>query len=161
MKKPRRPWLDIFFQEQFLRVERFLYILVAVLILMASAVVIYDGAKALYNLIVDSHDFTHGLLKVMDRFLLALMFLEILHTVQIIFGEEHHLACVEPFIMVAIIASVRRLLILSFEISHAGQVPIERLKMFLIEMFIIGVLIICLVGAVIFLRRSRERRRQD
>ncbi|AEH45426.1 hypothetical protein Thein_1565 [Thermodesulfatator indicus DSM 15286] len=160
MTKPRRSWLDILFQEQFLKVERFLYILVAVLILIASAVVIGDGALALYHLLVDAHDFTHGILKVMDRFLLALMFLEILHTVQIIFGEEHHLACVEPFIMVAIIASVRRLLILSFEISHAGQIPLERLKFYLMEMLIIGFLIICLVTAVIFLRRSRERRRQ-
>jgi hypothetical protein len=158
MPAPKRPWWDIVFQEQFLRMERLLYILVAVLILIATAVVIFDGAKALVGLFQHSREFTHGILKVMDRFLLALMFLEILHTVQIVFGEEHHLACVEPFLMVGIIASVRRLLLLSFEISHAAQVPLERLRYFLFELLIIGVLIFLLVIAVIFLRRHRKAR---
>ncbi len=155
MARPKRPWWDIMFQEQFLRLERLLYILVAALILVATSVVIFDGARALISLF-HQHEFTHGILRVMDRFLLALMFLEILHTVQIVFGEEHHLACVEPFLMVGIIASVRRLLILSFEISHAGEVPLERLRYYLLEMVIIGVLIFFLVIAVIFLRRSRK-----
>ncbi len=158
MAKPRRPWWDIMFQEQFLRAERFLYILVAALILLATSIVIFDGGRALVSLF-HQHNFTAGILHVMDRFLLALMFLEILHTVQIVFGEEHHLACVEPFLMVGIIASVRRLLILSFEISHAGEVPLEKLRYYLFEMLIIGVLIFLLVVAVIFLRRSRRQGR--
>ncbi len=158
MAEPRRPWWDIMLQEQFIRTERFLYVLVAALILVATGVVIFDGAYSLWN-VFREHDFTYGILKVMDRFLLALMFLEILHTVQIVFGEEHHLACVEPFLMVGIIASVRRLLILSFEISHAGEVPLEKLRYYLFEMLIIGVLIFLLVVAVIFLRRSRRERR--
>ncbi len=158
MVKPKRPWWDIMFQENFIRFERWLYILVAALILLATLIVIFDGAKALLQLF--HHEaFTPGILHVMDRFLLALMFLEILHTVQIVFGEEHHLACVEPFLMVGIIASVRRLLILSFEISHAGEVPLEKLRYYLFEMLIIGVLIFLLVMAVILLRRSRRERR--
>ncbi len=155
MAKPKRAWWDIFLQDCFLRGERWLYSLVAVLILIATLFTIFDGAKALWGLF--SHRaFTEGILHVMDRFLLALMFLEILHTVQIVFGEEHHLACVEPFLMVGIIASVRRLLILSFEISHAGEVPLTKLRYYLFEMLIIGVLIFLLVIAVILLRRSRK-----
>lgn len=158
MAKPKRPWWDIMLQENFLKCERWLYSLVAALILLATAFVIFDGARALFGLFGEG-SFTEGILHVMDRFLLALMFLEILHTVQIVFGEEHHLACVEPFLMVGIIASVRRLLILSFEISHAGEVPLEKLRYYLFEMLIIGVLIFLLVIAVIFLRRSRAERR--
>ncbi len=155
MAKPKRAWWDIFLQDCFVRGERWLYSLVAVLILIATLFTIFDGAKALWELF--SHRaFTEGILHVMDRFLLALMFLEILHTVQIVFGEEHHLACVEPFLMVGIIASVRRLLILSFEISHAGEVPLTKLRYYLFEMLIIGVLIFLLVIAVILLRRSRK-----
>ena len=156
MASPKRPIWDIWIQENILRVERLFYILVAVLILVATGFVIFDGIKALF-LIFHHEDFSHGLIQVMDRFLLALMFLEILHTVQIVFGEEYHLACVEPFLMVAIIASVRRLLIITFESSHAGNVPLEKLRFYFYEMVIIGILILMMVGAVILLRRSRRK----
>jgi uncharacterized membrane protein (DUF373 family) len=152
---PRRPFWDIFLQEGLLKVERFFYIFVAFLILCATGVVLWEGVVALWR-VITQHHFATGILKVMDSFLIALMFLEILHTVQIVFGEEYHLACVEPFLMVGIIASVRRLLILAFETSHAGEVPIERLRYYMFEMIVIGVLILALVGAVVLLRRSRR-----
>ena len=156
MSKPKRALWDIWLQENILRLERIFYILVAVLILVATGIVIIDGAKALVG-IFEHEDFSHALLQVMDRFLLALMFLEILHTVQIVFGEEYHLSCVEPFLLVAIIASVRRLLIITFESSHAGSVPLEKLRYYFYEMLIIGILILVMVGAVILLRRSRSK----
>ncbi len=154
--KPKRPFWDIWIQERILKLERLFYILVAVLILVATAVVLVDGVRSLF-LIFRHEDFSHAIIQVMDRFLLALMFLEILHTVQIVFGEEYHLACVEPFLMVAIIASVRRLLIITFESSHAGDLSPERLRYYFYEMIIIGFLIVVMVGAVIFLRRTRNK----
>ncbi len=158
-KKSRRgrSRTDIWFQDSFLKVERFLYILVALGIVLATVEVIYDGYHALVRAF-EYEDFALGVLKVIDRFLIALMFLEILYTVQIIFGEEYHLQCVEPFLMVAIIALVRRLLILAFEISH-GVVTAEKLKFYLLEMVIVGVLILALVGAVIMLRKVRWKDR--
>ncbi len=152
---PKRPFWDIFLQEGLLKVERFFYIFVAFLILCATGVVLWEGVVTLWQVL--QHPLAgHAILKVMDSFLLALMFLEILHTVQIIFGEEYHLACVEPYLMVGIIASVRRLLIIAFETSHAGEVPLVRLKYYMYEMVVIGILILALVGAVVLLRRSRR-----
>ncbi len=155
--KPKRPFWDIWVQEKILKFERLFYILVAVLILVATGVVLADGMRSLLLIFFHHEDFTHAIIQVMDRFLLALMFLEILHTVQIVFGEEYHLACVEPFLMVAIIASVRRLLIITFESSHAGDLSPERLRYYFYEMIIIGFLIVIMVGAVILLRRSRNK----
>jgi len=155
-KRPvRRSSMDIWLQDTFLKVERLLYILVALGIVLATVEVIYDGYHALIRAF-GYKDFALGVLKVIDRFLIALMFLEILYTVQIIFGEEYHLQCVEPFLMVAIIALVRRLLILAFEVSH-GEVTMDRLRFYLMEMIVVGVLILALVGAVILLRRVRWR----
>ncbi len=153
--KPRRgrSKTDIWFQDTFLKVERLLYIFVALGIVLATVEVIYDGFHALIRAF-EYEDFALGILKVIDRFLIALMFLEILYTVQIIFGEEYHLQCIEPFLMVAIIALVRRLLILAFEISHGAFTP-DKLKFYLLEMVIVGLLILALVGAVILLRRGR------
>ncbi|WP_297056256.1 phosphate-starvation-inducible PsiE family protein [Thermosulfurimonas sp.] len=157
-KPPRRSGLDIWFQENFLRMERILYILVAIGIILATLEVIYDGFHALLRAFAYK-DFALGVLKVIDRFLIALMFLEILYTVQIVFGEEYHLQCVEPFIMVAIIALVRRLLILAFEISH-GEVTPERVKLYMLEMALVGALILALVGATIMLRKMRREERK-
>ncbi|RUM89769.1 MAG: hypothetical protein DSZ24_00435 [Thermodesulfatator sp.] len=151
--KGRRRW-DIWFQEIYLKIERALYVLVAIGLILATLEVIYDGYHALFQ-VFGYQEFTLGVLRVIDRFLIALMFLEILYTIQIIFGEEYHLQCVEPFLMVAIIALVRRLLILSFEISHT-QVSHERLKLYLVEMALVGSLILALVGAVILLRLRRR-----
>ncbi len=154
----KRSRLDIFFQDYYLKAERLLYVLVAIGIILATVEVIYDGFLALIKAF-EYHDFSLGILKVIDRFLIALMFLEILYTVQIIFGEEYHLQCIEPFILVAIIALVRRLLLLAFEVSHAGEVPVERLQLFILEMAVAGILILALVWAVVIFRRVRRRER--
>ncbi|QJA06749.1 hypothetical protein FVE67_08070 [Thermosulfurimonas marina] len=156
-RRKGRSRLDIWFQDTFLKAERVLYILVAVGLILATLEVIYDGYHALLQAFA-YEDFALGVLKVIDRFLIALMFLEILYTVQIVFGEEYHLQCVEPFLMVAIIALVRRLLILSFEISH-GAVGPGKVKLYLVEMALVGVLILALVGAVMMLRRRRRERK--
>ena len=155
MSSKRPPNWALLFQEYFHKVERVLYILVAVGIAIATAEVIYDGSRALGSAFSQG-DISHGILKVMDRFLLALMFLEILHTVQIVFSESYHLACVEPFLMVAIIASIRRFLLISFETSHSGTIDPERFRYFMIEMVVLGLLVIALVGAVLLLRKSRK-----
>ncbi|OAQ20578.1 phosphate-starvation-inducible PsiE family protein [Thermosulfurimonas dismutans] len=158
-KNPKRRSLaDIWFQDTFLKVERLLYILVAIGIIFATAEVIYDGFHALFRAF-EYEDFALGILKVIDRFLIALMFLEILYTVQIVFGEEYHLQCIEPFLMVAIIALVRRLLLVAFEISHGGKLEVERVKYYLIEMAIVGLLILALVVAVLLLRKGRRKER--
>ncbi len=156
MEKKKRTPFEVLLQEVFSKLELVLYILVAVGIVLATAEVIYDGFHALLRAF-EYEDFALGVLKVIDRFLIALMFLEILYTVQIVFGEEHHLQCIEPFLMVAIIALVRRLLLVAFEISHALHMPFERLKFYLIELVVVGCLILALVGAVILLRKSRRR----
>ncbi|NPB09227.1 MAG: hypothetical protein GXO17_02640 [Thermodesulfobacteria bacterium] len=154
--KTRRPFWDIWILEKILECERLFYILVALLILVTTGVILADGIKSLFY-IFQGEDFGHAIIQIMDHFLLALMFLEILHTVQIVFGEEYHLACVEPFLMVAIIASVRRLLIITFESSHAGDLPPEKLRYYFYEMLIIGFLILVMVAAVVFLRRTRNK----
>jgi len=153
----RRSRLDISFQSYFLKAERLLYILVAVGIILATGEVIYDGFHALIRAF-EYKDFAYGILKVIDRFLIALMFLEILYTVQIVFGEEYHLQCIEPFLMVAIIALIRRLLLVAFEISHGGNLSSERIKYYILEMMVVGFLILALVGAVALHRWARRNK---
>ncbi len=157
--KPRKPWLDIQLQSLFLGTQRALYGAVAFAILIATAMVIFDALRGFIE-VFHKPDTTisHTALTAVDRLLLALMFLEILHTIQIIFGEEFHLACVEPFLLVGIIASIRRILIISLELPHGPNIVLEQFNAFMIETAVLGILVIILIFGVVLLRRSRPVR---
>ncbi len=154
--KPRRSWLDIELQSLFLSAQRALYGAVALSILIATALVIFDALRGFIEVFHNpQHTISLTALTAVDRLLLALMFLEILHTIQIIFGEEFHLACVEPFLLVGIIASIRRILIISLELSHGSTASPEKFQAFMIETGVLGVLVMFFIWGVVLLRRSR------
>jgi phosphate-starvation-inducible protein E len=55
----------------------------------------------------------------LDRILLILMIVEILYTVQV--SVREHSLVPEPFLLVGLIATVRRLLVLTAEVSTLGE----------------------------------------
>ncbi len=67
---------------------------------------------------------------------------------------EHALA-VEPFIAVALIAAVRRLLVLIAQEHYIAPGDHEAFQRLMIEMALLGVIVILLVGAIVLLRRAR------
>ncbi len=154
--KPRRAWIDIQLQSLFLSTQRALYGAVAFAILVATALVIFDALRSFLQLAHHAQTtISYTVLTAVDRLLLALMFLEILHTIQIIFGEEFHLACVEPFLLVGIIASIRRILIISLELSHGTHASPEQFRAYMIETGVLGFLVLSFIWGVVLLRRSR------
>src|ERR1700739_674976 len=58
-------------------------------------------------------------LRVLNELLLVLMLAEILHTVRI--SIRSHILVTEPFLVVGLIASIRRLLVISLEIATARK----------------------------------------
>ncbi len=157
-RPPRRGWLDIELQTLFLKLERLLYAAVAFSILIATSLIIFDALRSFVEVFhVPTTTITHTALTAVDRLLLALMFLEILHTVQIVFGEEFHLECVEPFMLVGVIAAIRRILIISLELSHGPKATPEHFKAAMIETGVLGILILVLIVCVLLLRYSRHK----
>lgn len=142
-------------REFLIRLEEYLYYLVALGLVIGFVIVMIDGLVILINL-YETSNFTEGAIKFLDKVLVSLIFLEIFYTVMVAILEESAVKCVEPFILVAITALVRRLLILSFEISHPTIFSPERMKFYLIEMALVGVLILMLILSVIFFRRSKR-----
>ncbi len=97
---------------------------------------------------------------VLDRSLLALMLLEILHTIKISLKGSIKLA-VEPFLMIGIIASVRRILVLSVEIAHPPEgceVSETLFRHYMWETALLIVLILSFVAGIIILRRCLTTR---
>jgi phosphate starvation-inducible membrane PsiE len=100
--------------------------------------------------------------QVLDQLLLVLMLVEILHTVRISIQSQTFL--IEPFLIVGLIASIRRVLVITLEAADltkegkwtAGGESIFHASM--IELGLLGVLILVLVGAIAMLRACPQRR---
>jgi uncharacterized membrane protein (DUF373 family) len=58
-------------------------------------------------------------LRVLDQLLVVLMLVEILHTVRI--SIRSHRLVTEPFLVIGLIASIRRVLVITLEAGHAHK----------------------------------------
>ena len=98
----------------FSTVEDVVYIVLALLLAAGLAVLLLESALAF------ARSFAAGLTDVnivplLDRVLLVLMVVELLYTVQMSFRE--HVLIPEPFLLVALIAAVRRVIVLTAELG--------------------------------------------
>ena len=90
-------------------------------------------------------------LTVLDRVLLAFIFVELIDTVRVTVRERGILIA-EPFLLVGLIAVVRRILLLAAEIEQASA---EEFQNMLIELGVMTGLVIVLTVALYFTRRMR------
>jgi uncharacterized membrane protein (DUF373 family) len=89
-----------------------IYLSTAVLLILAAAVLLVVGVFESLLLMFNA-DYVGGLLLFLDRSLLVLMLAEIIYTVRKI-AETHKLQ-IRPFLTVAIIAAIRRILVITAE----------------------------------------------
>lgn len=96
------------------RVENGFYVVIAVALAVAGAALFVD---TIYQFVVDigqaSHDLKGALLDVLDGLLLVFIVAELLHTVRAVIGEATLRP--EPFLVVGIVAVIRRLIVISAE----------------------------------------------
>jgi len=93
-----------------------------------------------------------NIVELLDRLLLILLVIEVMYTVQVSF-REHSLAP-EPFLIVGLIAVVRRLLVLTAELPRilekADPVLFRQVS---IELALLALMIVALVASLVLLRR--------
>ncbi len=96
-------------------------------------------------------------LRVLDQLLVVLMLVEILHTVRI--SIRSHYLVTEPFLVVGLIASIRRILVITLEaasLSKGGTWSVDGASIFrasMIELTLLGLLVLILVFSITLLRR--------
>jgi hypothetical protein len=96
-------------------------------------------------------------LRVLDELLVALMLVEILHTVRI--SIRSHVLVTEPFLVIGLFASIRRMLVISLEpatLTRQGAWSTEGASLFrasMIELGLLGLLVLALVFSITLLRR--------
>jgi phosphate starvation-inducible membrane PsiE len=145
--------------EVFLHVELAAYVALG-LLLAAAAVRGMLGAGAELLRALPAHGPEGALILAIDRLLFVLMVVEILHTVRASFRSGTLVS--EPFLVVGLIASIRRVLVITLESSEAnepGRMTAESMTMLhsaLLELLVLAVLILVMVASIYLLRRSKR-----
>jgi uncharacterized membrane protein (DUF373 family) len=87
-----------------------------------------------------------------EQLLLILLVVEILYTVQVSFRE--HTLAPEPFLLIGLIAAVRRVLVITAELSETRNNSEVAFRFLMIELGVLTALILALVASVMMLRRK-------
>ena len=145
----------------FLRVEHSLYLALGILLVLTSVLALASAAATLWNGLGEWSS-TETVFVVIDRLLFVLMLIEILHTVRVSV-ESGSLNC-EPFLVVGLIASIRRILVITLESSKMAQgenwteASDHVFRTSMIELGVLAVLILVRVASIAVLRKSKQRK---
>jgi uncharacterized membrane protein (DUF373 family) len=134
----------------FARVQDVVYVALAVLLTITVAGLLVRGGVDLVRAVAGGVD-ARAIVELLDRILLALMVVELLYTLQVSFRE--HALVPEPFLLLALIASVRRILVITAEFGAQRQPDEELFRHVMWELALLTVLIIVLVASVVILRK--------
>lgn len=98
--------------------------------------------------------FSTSVVGLLDRILLILLVVELLYTVQVSFRE--HALVPEPFLLVGLIAGIRRVLVLTAEFGELrGRTELE-LRYFIVELGVLTLLVVALTVSLVLLRKSGQ-----
>src|SRR5271157_249376 len=104
--------LRVHFGDYLGKAEVVIYSVLAVLLFITALATIANAAKMLWQGLGHWTIATNTLL-VLDQLLVVLMMVEIMHTVRI--SIHSHVLVTEPFLVVGLIASIRRMLVITLE----------------------------------------------
>ena len=137
--------------------EIVIYFVLAVLLFITALATIADAGKMLWDGL-GHWAIAAETLRVLDQLLLVLMLVEILHTVRI--SIRSHVLVTEPFLVVGLIASIRRILVITLQaatLTKGGTWSADGASVFrasMTELGLLGILILILVVSITLLRRS-------
>jgi len=144
-----RDWIA----RSFTHVEDVLYVALRVLLAAGALVLLADATLTFVaNLIAGT--LPARMVSLLDRVLLVLMFAEILYTVQVSFRE--HALVPEPFLVVGLIAAIRRVLVITAEFSDVKDAGSAQFRATMVELGLLTVLSLVLVVSLVLLRRRPE-----
>lgn len=151
--------LRVHFGDYLGKAEVAIYSVLAVLLFVTAIAAAANAAKMLWQGLL--HWMTAAeTLQVLDELLIVLMLVEILHTVRI--SIRSHVLVTEPFLVVGLIASIRRILVITLEAStltKGGVWSPDSTSIFrasMIELSLLGILVLILVYSITLLRRSPQ-----
>jgi len=148
-----RPQIDAYLG----KVEVGIYSVLAALLLLTALATMVSAARLLWEAVSHS-SIAAQTLRVLDELLVALMLVEILDNVRI--SIRSHVLVTEPVLVIGLIASIRRMLVISLELAPSPNQAHGRLRAgagffraSMIELGQLGLLVLALVFSIALLRR--------
>ena len=151
-------WMRLF-ATAFIAVEHAAYVALGMLLSATALLALAGGAMVLWNGLDDWSN-TRTIFDVIDRLLFVLMLIEILHTVRASV-RSGALNC-EPFLIVGLIATIRRVLVITLKSSEASKqdtMSDGATRLFgasMIELMVLALLIVVMVGSIRLLKGTRQ-----
>ena len=146
-KTELREWIS----SCFTRVEDVVYVGLGLVLAVSALVLLVIVALSLGQAIM-SANLPEKIVRLLDQSLLILMIVEILYTVQVSFRE--HTLVSEPFLIVGLIAAIRRVLILTAEFSKPAEISEAAFHNVMFELGLLTLLILALVFSLFLLKRQ-------
>jgi uncharacterized membrane protein (DUF373 family) len=140
----------------FHRTEQLIYIALGALLSATVLVALAGSGRLLWSEMQDWTS-TDAILGIIDRLLIVLMLIEILYTVRV--SMQTGTLSSEPFLVVGLIACIRRILVISLKISDVTQPAkwtpqsSELFHAAMTELGVIAGLVVVMVGAILFIRK--------
>jgi phosphate-starvation-inducible protein E len=144
--------------------EAGIYTALAFVLAITAIVALFGAGRVLWEGF-QTWDSSETILRIIDRLLLVLMLVEILHTVRI--SIRSHVLVTEPFLIVGLIATIRRMLVITLETANLTRpetwtkVGEAIFRASINELGLLGVLVLVLVIAIYLLRRSPAPREEE
>ncbi len=144
--------------------ERGVYAIIGVMLVVALLIALAGAGDTLWTGLQDWTG-TDATVHIIDRLLFVLMLVEILHTVHASL-RAGTLVC-EPFLIVGLIACIRRMLVITLETSRLtqqGQWTSDSLPLFhaeMVELGVLALLIVVLVGSIRVIRAGLQHARAE
>src|SRR5262249_27204205 len=135
--EPKRAWAA----RAFTLVEDVVYLGLGLLLAGSSIVLLIGGLITFCQHLV-AGSLGSNIVPLLDRSFLFLLILHLLSTFQVLFGEPPLFP--EPFLLVGLIAAIRRVLILTAEFSRVQDQSDEVFRRFTVELVVLTVLIMAL-----------------
>ncbi len=142
----------------FLMVEHGVYAAIGLLLAIVAVVaLVHVGIEVTVGVL--AWESTEKIFHTVDQLLFVLMLVEILHTVRVSLRSGNLNA--EPFLIVGLIASIRRVLVITLESSNAQQANgadhTELFRTSMIELGVLAVLIMTMVVSIAMIRWSDRK----
>ncbi len=140
------------------RLEYTSYLLLGLMLATAAAMALINAAASLYQAL-GSFRTGSAVVDTVDKLLFVFMLIEILHTVRASLSQGGLSA--EPFLVVGLIASIRRVLVITMQTSQetktAGWTPQTQAMVHasMVELGMMAVLILVMVISIYLLHRAR------
>jgi uncharacterized membrane protein (DUF373 family) len=133
------------------QLEQVLYLAVALALGITGVALLVHAAYAFAADLLEGAAFMDATLRLLDALLLVFIIAELLHTVRAAVSES--VLLLEPFLIVGIIASIRRLILITAEASSVSE---DRFRNLMLELGILAAVSLALGGVLFLIRHTQH-----